>query len=103
MLDDRYRSISGERAKRDQWQVSGAACRKTDLKHVFADDGTRPYTAQDVVLCDQFIGRLNQELNDFERASSDWYRGDRPPFRRPGSPIRGIFSSGFPTEIVARH
>ena len=45
-----------------------------NLKRVFADDGIRPYTAQDVVLCDRFFGQLNQEPNDFERASSNRYR-----------------------------
>jgi hypothetical protein len=45
-----------------------------NLKCVFTDDGTRPNTVHDVVLCDQFIGRLKQDLDDFERAGADGNR-----------------------------
>jgi hypothetical protein len=42
-----------------------------NVERVFADHGTRPYAAHDVVLGDQFVGRANQNLDDFECAGAD--------------------------------
>ena len=42
-----------------------------NLERVFADNRTRPYTAHDVVLGDQLIGRPKQDLDDFERAGAN--------------------------------
>ena len=45
-----------------------------NLERIFADHGTRPYAIHQIVLGDQFIGRLNQDLDEFERARADGHR-----------------------------
>jgi hypothetical protein len=44
-------------------------------ERIFADDGTRPYTVHNIAFRDQFIGRPNQDLDDFERARADRHGG----------------------------
>ena len=45
-----------------------------NLERVFPDHGTRPYAIHEIVLGDQFVGRPNQDLDDFERAGADGHR-----------------------------
>ena len=46
-----------------------------NLECIFADHGAWPDAAHNVFLGDQFIGRPNQKLDDFERARADGHRG----------------------------
>ena len=45
-----------------------------NLERVFADHGARPDALHQLVLGHQFIGRPNQDLDDFERAGADRHR-----------------------------
>ncbi len=48
--------------------------RYVDLERVLSDHGARPDAVHEIVLGDQFVGRLNQDLDDFERTAADRHR-----------------------------
>ena len=45
-----------------------------NMQRVLSNDSARPYAIHQRILGDQFIGRLNKDLHDRERAGAD---GDR--------------------------
>jgi hypothetical protein len=50
---------------------SRAPCRYVKMERIVLYDRARPCTSREVVLGDELTCRLNQNLDDFERATSD--------------------------------
>jgi hypothetical protein len=54
------------------------------LERIVLYDRARPYASREVVLGDEFTGRLNHDLDDFERATSDRDRNSARSQFAPG-------------------